>query len=267
MPTILTHAAVPLAIGLGLGARVIGPRLLAAGVLASMAPDLDVIAFRLGIAYGDVLGHRGWSHSLAFACLTGLLAMGCHRQLRAGAVPAFLFVTLAAVSHGLLDMFTNGGRGVALLWPVSAERLFFPWQVIEVSPLTLARLFSERGLAVMLSELSWVWLPACALCAALALARRWHGAAGRERRPRSGHSQQATVLGQFGRQVVHLISQDIAAAQNEMLEAARHIRHIQQRAKVVHKARAFGVIACPASGHAICPAVGTTVGTGQDVIA
>jgi membrane-bound metal-dependent hydrolase YbcI (DUF457 family) len=47
MPTILTHTAVPLALGLGLGPRAIPPRLLVAGVTASMVPDLDVLQLEL----------------------------------------------------------------------------------------------------------------------------------------------------------------------------------------------------------------------------
>ena len=58
MPTVLSHAAVPLALGVGLGSRIVPPRLLAAGVLASALPDLDVIAFSWGVPYGSALGHR-----------------------------------------------------------------------------------------------------------------------------------------------------------------------------------------------------------------
>lgn len=172
MPTILSHAAVPLALGLGLGARIVPPRLLVAGVLAAMLPDLDVIAFRLHIAYADDFGHRGISHSLLLALLLGLLALTAAPLLGSSRGRAFSFISLAAASHGLLDMFTNGGLGVAFWWPWSAERLFSPWQVIEVSPLTWQRLLSPRGLAVLLSELRWVWLPALGVACALLLGRK-----------------------------------------------------------------------------------------------
>jgi inner membrane protein len=78
-------------------------------------------------------------------------------------VTAFWFVAVCMVSHGVLDMFTNGGYGAALWWPVSDVRVFAPWQVIEVSPLSLRRVFSAKGLAVLQSELLWVWLPATAV--------------------------------------------------------------------------------------------------------
>lgn len=172
MPTILTHAAVPLALGLGLGAQYIPKRLLVAGVVVSILPDLDVLAFRFHIAYGDVLGHRGASHSLAFALLMGLVAFALAQHLKSHRATAFWFVAVCTGSHGVLDMFTNGGFGAALWWPLSDMRVFAPWQVIEVSPLSLRRVFSAKGWAVLQSELSWVWLPAAVVCAGLWWARR-----------------------------------------------------------------------------------------------
>ncbi|NHZ91532.1 metal-dependent hydrolase [Massilia sp. CCM 8733] len=160
MPTIFSHPAVPLAIGLALGSRMIPGRLLAAGVLASIVPDVDVAGLHLGVPYANELGHRGASHSLAFAIVLGLLAAALARQLRASRLAAFLFIAASAVSHGLLDMFTTGGLGVALAWPVSDARLFFPVRVIRVSPLTIKTFLSARGIAVIVSELLWVWLPA-----------------------------------------------------------------------------------------------------------
>jgi len=64
-------------------------------------------------------------------------------------------------------MLTNGGMGVALAWPFSDERFFFPVQVIEASPLGLRRFLGPAGAKVMMSELAWVWAP-CAMLAAVA---------------------------------------------------------------------------------------------------
>ena len=174
MPTILTHSAVPLALGLGLGAGIVPRRLLLAGVVASILPDLDVVAFRLHVAYADSFGHRGASHSLAFALFVGLMAALAAKQLQASRWRAFAVCALSAASHPVLDMFTNGGLG-ALWWPLSDARVFAPWQVIEVSPLSLSRILSDRGLTVLQSELLWVWLPAALACCALLLLRRQVG--------------------------------------------------------------------------------------------
>lgn len=172
MPTIFTHIAVPLALGLGLGHRLISRRLLLAGVVAAVLPDLDVVGFRFHIAYGDAFGHRGFSHSLMFALMIGLAAACFAPLLRSGRATTFAFVAFATMSHGLLDMFTNGGLGVALWWPFSTQRLFAAWQVIEVAPIGLARLLSGRGLVVVRSELLWVWLPAVLTCASIWAVRR-----------------------------------------------------------------------------------------------
>lgn len=158
MPTIFTHALIPLAAGLALGRRTVSPRLIAAGMLAAIAPDFDSIAFKLGIAYADQFGHRGASHSFVFALTLGLLAAIVAPWLRTTRWRAFVFIAACTASHPLLDAFTDGGLGVALLWPWSHERLFAPWRPIEVSPIG-AGFFSLRGLEVLWSELKWVVLP------------------------------------------------------------------------------------------------------------
>jgi inner membrane protein len=160
MPTIITHAVVPIAMALALGKKRIEPRLLALGVVAAMLPDADVLAFRLHIAYAHQLGHRGASHSLFFAFLLGVLGAVFAARLGLSRLKTLAFVALCAASHGLLDMLTNGGLGVALWWPWSNERHFFPCPVMEVSPLSLRRVFSPAGLSVFRSELIWVWVPA-----------------------------------------------------------------------------------------------------------
>jgi len=171
MPTIISHPSVPLAIGLGLGSGLIPGRLLLAGVAASVIPDLDVLAFKFGIAYSDDMGHRGITHSLFFALIIGLLAYYLAPLLRSPPKRAALFVFIAGLSHGVLDMFTNGGLGIAFFWPFSHERFFMPWQVIEVSPLKIDQVLSARGLTVFYSELRWVWLPCFVLGILLAVAR------------------------------------------------------------------------------------------------
>lgn len=174
MPSIITHPAVPLALAVALGSRAIPARLLAVGIVGSILPDLDVLAFRFGIPYADAFGHRGFSHSLLFAALIGLAAMPWQRWLGTTWWRAFLFVFVCVASHGALDACTNGGLGIAFLWPWSQQRFFAPWQFIAVAPLGIARFFSPRGLAVLRSELLWVWLPLFAAAFACALPRWLH---------------------------------------------------------------------------------------------
>jgi inner membrane protein len=172
MPTILTHAAVPLALRLGVGGKAVPARLLAVGVIASMLPDLDVVGMHLGVAYASDFGHRGFTHSVVFAALVALGGACFYRRLRARFLGAFLFLFAAVASHGMLDTFTNGGRGIELFWPWSNERYFAPVRPVEVSPLGIRAFLSPRGAEVLKSEVIWVWLPALGAGLALLAARR-----------------------------------------------------------------------------------------------
>jgi inner membrane protein len=147
-----THAVAATAIGTCV---MRSPRrwpILAIGALAAVAPDADVVAFRFGIPYEHMLGHRGLSHSIVVAaCVGGLAAWWASwrgwPRIDVARLAAFFF--LATASHGLLDAMTDGGLGVACLAPFSSARWFFPWRPIRVSPLSVGGFFSTRGLAVI----------------------------------------------------------------------------------------------------------------------
>jgi inner membrane protein len=78
----------------------------------------------------------------------------------------FILFFLLTASHGVLDAFTNGGLGIALLSPFDNTRHFFPWKPITVSPIGVKAFFSKWGLAATKSELLWIWLP-CSLVVVL----------------------------------------------------------------------------------------------------
>ncbi len=163
MPTLFSHPAVPLAVAIGLGNKIVSKRLLFAGIVFSIAPDTDVIAFQFGIPYASEFGHRGLSHSILCAWVIALASAGFYRHLNSTFIKVFCFIFLSAVSHGILDAFTTGGLGVALLWPWSTERYFAPLQMIRVSPIGIANFMSPRGVVVLWSEVRWVWLPCLSL--------------------------------------------------------------------------------------------------------
>ena len=137
-----------------------------------MLPDADVLAFRFGIPYAAELGHRGFTHSLAFAAAVAIAGGLGHRALHSEFFSSACFLFAATASHSLLDALTDGGLGVALLWPFSPERFFAAFRPIHVAPLSWRALFSSRGAAVIASELKWVWLPCAALAAGLTCLRR-----------------------------------------------------------------------------------------------
>ncbi len=173
MASVFTHPVVVLGLYAAMPAARPAGRVLAAGMLLSLLPDVDVIGFAYGIRYGDLLGHRGLSHSLAVAALLALLLAPPLADTRPERPRVALFLFLAAASHGLLDSFTDGGLGVALLAPFSEQRFFAPWRPIAVSPIGVRAFFGEWGVRVLDSEIRWVWLPTLALVAAVSGWRRW----------------------------------------------------------------------------------------------
>ena len=170
MPTIFSHTVIPIAIALG--ARRIPRRLLFAGIAASILPDLDTVGFRFGVAYAHEFGHRGFTHSLVFALTLAIFAALFAPELRTKRMTASVFIFITTASHGLLDMFTNGGLGVALFWPFTDARYFFPLRMIDVSPIGLRGFLGQAGIRALKSELLWIWVPALILGVAVYLRRR-----------------------------------------------------------------------------------------------
>jgi inner membrane protein len=174
LPTAIAHSTVALALG-SLFPRIALPRWAWwLGVGCAVLPDLDVISFRLGFPYGHLLGHRGLTHSVAFAVMVALIsaAIGAWTLRGYRCLPTLLiFVFACTLSHGLLDAMTNGGHGVAFFAPFSNHRYFLPWRPIAVSPLTLTRLLTAKGLQILASETIWVTLPSLLIALSAAAAR------------------------------------------------------------------------------------------------
>ena len=170
MPSIMTHAVV------GLGAAVLTRsgrpalvlRALSAGL--SMLPDVDVIALAARVPRSSLWSHRGITHSLVAAVVTGtLLAMVCGRRVAMRRWALGLYFSLVMASHGILDAFTNGARGVAFFAPFDTHRYLFPVRPIPAAPIGF-EYFSGHGFRAFEAELLWIWVPmAFAVGAALLL--------------------------------------------------------------------------------------------------
>jgi inner membrane protein len=121
----------------------------------SLLPDLDVVGSRFGIRYEDTWGHRGVTHSFAFAVVVALAVYLFGRLAKFRAVKMALIALAVVASHAMLDTFTDGGYGCALLWPFSDKRIFAPWTPIPVAPMGLAFLSAEglrvAGVEIILS--------------------------------------------------------------------------------------------------------------------
>jgi len=182
MASAFSHAIVAASLGTAFVEAGMSTRVLALGVLFSVLPDADVAGFGFGIAYDDPLGHRGLTHSLAFAAVMAtlgafLLAVAKDAAAKdGGRARAWCYLFLATASHGVLDAMTDGGLGIAFFAPFSNTRYFLPWRPIAVSPIGVTAFFTERGLTVLRSEFQWIWLPAGLFSIlALAVRRLWTG--------------------------------------------------------------------------------------------
>lgn len=164
MPTIFSHAVASLAIGSVHPAKERPWKFWLLGMLCSIIPDADVIGFRL-IAYDSFWGHRGFTHSLSFALVFGLIiTLIFYRKtplLSKQWWGLCLFFVICTASHGILDAFTTGGMGVAFFAPIENKRYFAPdiWRKVRVSPIGARAFFSEWGMRTMKSEFLWIWLP------------------------------------------------------------------------------------------------------------
>ena len=148
MPTIFSHPAVALALR-------VPRRIAVAAVVLTILPDADVAGFAFGIRYGSTFGHHSFTHSILFAAVAAFVATLILRADRR----AFALLFICALSHGVLDAMTTGGRGIAFFSPFSNQRYFLPWRPIRVSPI------GGIDVRVLMSELRWIWLPAIALAA------------------------------------------------------------------------------------------------------
>jgi inner membrane protein len=169
LPTAITHAVVGVATGVAFSKRHVPKRFWALSIICAMLPDLDVITFRFGIPYGNFWGHRGFFHSLFFAMLLGIFISTVLFRDKGQFSKSWWFYSCyfsaVTATHGILDAFTNGGLGIALLSPFDNERYFFWATPILVSPLSLKAFLSERGIGVLKNEFIWVWLPAIEIAA------------------------------------------------------------------------------------------------------
>jgi inner membrane protein len=176
MASVFSHAVTALGIGACFYKPEILKRIWLIGAVCSAIPDVDVIGFHFGVRYADFWGHRGFTHSLAFAAIlaSAVVLLGFRDALSGmSRLTLWLYFFLATASHGLLDAMTDGGLGVAFFSPFDNQRYFLPWRPIRVSPIGISRFFTLHGLAIMQSELLWIWLPSGLLIAtALWLRRR-----------------------------------------------------------------------------------------------
>ena len=164
----MSHGVAAAALGTAFPRQAVSLRVMVLGLACSMAPDIDVLGYLLGFHHGDLLNHRGITHSLLFAAVFASLAFLATSSGASRSPLIWTYLFLAGASHGLLDALTDRtGLGIPFLWPFDSTRYFFPFTPIGMSPLA-HHFFSQRGVSVLLSEMLWVWVPSL-LFSAIAL--------------------------------------------------------------------------------------------------
>jgi inner membrane protein len=176
VPTAITHAIIPLALGKAATRKKETIQFWLLAVVCSVVPDLDVIGFSFGVEYGDFFGHRGFFHSLFFAFLLSLfvvvVAFRKERILSRRWLLIWLFFFVVSGSHGVLDMLTDGGLGIAIFSPFDTARYFFPWRPLRVSPIGIDAFFTYWGGRSLQSEIIWIWIPLMVVLIASEVCRR-----------------------------------------------------------------------------------------------
>lgn len=175
MPSAFSHAIASVALGRTYTARKLPLRFWVLSIGCALAPDFDVAFNHLGIGYGELLGHRGVTHSLLFAIVlsAAVLLLAFRRPISGinrGAL--FFYFFLVTISHAILDAMVDGTVGVAFFAPFSSTRYFLPWRPIVSSPIGMA-FFSSTGATVLMNEFIWVWLPSTIVILAPWLRRRF----------------------------------------------------------------------------------------------
>lgn len=162
MAAVVSHALAATAIAAALRPEPKPPaRYWVAAIAIAVVPDFDIVFVWMGARYRGMFGHRGITHSIAFAAIAaGLLVLSLFRaspRARRMRIAGVLFVS--GLSHGILDASMASGAGVAFLAPFSAVRYHSPFRPIRVTPATGDPWLDPGGIRVTDSEILWIWLP------------------------------------------------------------------------------------------------------------
>lgn len=167
MPMTTTHALLPVAVAVAVAKRPVPWKLVIAAAFAAAAPDIDgVFKHLVTLSPTSIYAHRGAAHSLFVALAAGVIAACFHRKLEVKPLTAGVVIAAAMASHGLLDMMTDTGRGVAYLWPLNSARMISDWRPIHSGQVHMAHLFSQ-GFARLRSEFWQLIMPMFAIALAV----------------------------------------------------------------------------------------------------
>ncbi len=175
MASAFAHALVAVTAGKTFPKKFSNLKFILLGVFCSVIPDADVIMHNW-VGYDSFFGHRGFFHSFFFCMVLAIFLTGTfYKEEKTFSKTGWLYIVyffLCGVSHGLLDMMTSGGLGVAVFSPFYNERFFFGWRPIRVSPMSVSRFFDGRAWAILSSEWKWIGMPCVIWLGTVVIARK-----------------------------------------------------------------------------------------------
>ena len=108
-------------------------RIVVAAALAGVIPDLDVLVYLLLSPEGMTV-HRSISHSLIFGLATAAVVLICAvRFIPAPLGTVFLALSLACLSHPVLDFLMGAGPPIGFFSPFSDHAYLFPIVAVPVA--------------------------------------------------------------------------------------------------------------------------------------
>lgn len=147
----LTHIALGACIGEAVLGKKLGKKAMVWGALAQSLPDIDFIASAWLDTDSNLLAHRGFTHSILFACIMAfvlaLIAERWHRPHNISLRKWFLFFSLEIGIHIFIDAFNN--YGVGWFEPFSHSRISF-------NAIYVADLFFSIGPGIAFLFLVWL---------------------------------------------------------------------------------------------------------------
>ena len=153
----ITHIVLGACVGEAIAGKQLGKKALFLGAIAQNIPDIDVVAsFWLPVS-GDVLAHRGFTHSFLFVLLTAPVLAYCSRYLFRSVDMNMrrwmLFWGLQLFIHIFIDAFNVYGTGwfepfshyrVSFNTMFVADPLFTLWPAIATVALLVLKVASNK---------------------------------------------------------------------------------------------------------------------------
>jgi inner membrane protein len=161
MPTPVSHFAVGYAIGAWGQAKPPVRRVCLIAAASALLPDIGTLGSAFANSQAPLLGHRTFTHSLAFAFVAAAIVTlvffrhprWAQQRLRIG-----LIVTVALLSHSCLDALSTYSKGVEFFAPFSGQRFRFLWTPLGNPDWRLRTQLVQEVLVVLLPAILLAWL-------------------------------------------------------------------------------------------------------------